>query len=100
MDDEEKDEKWGATEHAIVGAAVGGPGVGNSIGLIGFSAGLLVATSRQELDCHIREHGCVEYLRTTPNIWKLIGCIRSVPVAPGAQQRRRENRNLGSKLQR
>jgi hypothetical protein len=38
--DEEREEKWGATEHALVGAAVGGAGVGNSIGLIGLSAGL------------------------------------------------------------
>ncbi len=40
MDDQEKNEKWGATEHAIVGAGVGAAGVGNSIGLIGLSAGL------------------------------------------------------------
>ena len=40
MDDQEKDKEWGATEHAIVGAAVGGAGIGNSIGLIGLSAGL------------------------------------------------------------
>jgi hypothetical protein len=42
MDNQEKDEKWGATEHAIVGAGVGAAGVGNSIGLIGLSAGLAV----------------------------------------------------------
>lgn len=40
MDDQEKNEKWGATEHAIVGAGVGAAGVGNSIGLIGLSAGI------------------------------------------------------------
>lgn len=40
MDNQEKDKEWGATEHAIVGAAVGGAGIGNSIGLIGLSAGL------------------------------------------------------------
>jgi hypothetical protein len=38
--DEDKQEKWGATEHALVGAGVGAAGVGNSIGLIGLSAGL------------------------------------------------------------
>ena len=40
MDDQEKDKKWGAAEHVAVGAAIGGAGVGNSIGLIGLSAGL------------------------------------------------------------
>ena len=40
--DEEREEKWGATEHALVGAGIGGAGVGNSIGLIGLSAGLTV----------------------------------------------------------
>lgn len=40
--DEERDEKWGAAEHVAVGAAIGGAGVGNSIGLIGLSAGLTV----------------------------------------------------------
>jgi hypothetical protein len=38
--DEEREEKWGATEHALVGAGVGAAGVGNSIGLIGLSAGI------------------------------------------------------------
>ena len=38
--DEDREEKWGATEHAVVGAGVGAAGVGNSIGLIGLSAGL------------------------------------------------------------
>jgi len=38
--DEEREEKWGAKEHALVGAGVGAAGVGNSIGLIGLSAGL------------------------------------------------------------
>jgi hypothetical protein len=42
MDEQQKDEKWGATEHALVGAGVGAAGVGNSIGLIGLSAGLAV----------------------------------------------------------
>lgn len=40
--DEEREEKCGAAEHALIGAAVGGAGVGNSIGLIGLSAGLAV----------------------------------------------------------
>lgn len=40
MDEQEKDKEWGATEHAILGAGVGAAGVGNSIGLIGLSAGL------------------------------------------------------------
>ena len=40
MDNEQDDKKWGAAEHVAVGAAVGGAGVGNSIGLIGLSAGL------------------------------------------------------------
>ena len=40
--DEERDEKWGAAEHALVGAGVGAAGVGESIGLIGLSAGLTV----------------------------------------------------------
>jgi len=40
--DEQQEEKWGATEHALVGAGVGAAGVGNSIGLIGLSAGLAV----------------------------------------------------------
>jgi len=40
--DEEREEKWGAAEHALVGAGVGAAGVGNSIGLIGLSAGLAV----------------------------------------------------------
>ena len=35
-------EKWGATEHAILGAGVGVAGVGNSIALIGLSTGLAV----------------------------------------------------------
>ncbi len=38
--DEQREEKWGAKEHALVGAGVGAAGVGNSIGLIGLSAGL------------------------------------------------------------
>jgi len=40
--DQEQEEKWGAKEHALVGAGVGAAGVGNSIGLIGLSAGLAV----------------------------------------------------------
>lgn len=40
--DEEREEKCGAAEHALIGAAVGGAGVGNSIGLIGLSTGLAV----------------------------------------------------------
>jgi len=40
MDSQENDKKWGATEHAVVGAGVAAAGVGNSIGLIGLSAGL------------------------------------------------------------
>ena len=36
----EQEEKWGAKEHALVGAGVGAAGVGNSIGLIGLSAGI------------------------------------------------------------
>ena len=39
---EHQEEKWGAKEHALVGAGVGAAGVGNSIGLIGLSAGLAV----------------------------------------------------------
>lgn len=38
--DEQQEEKWGAAEHVAVGAAIGGAGVGNSLGLIGISAGL------------------------------------------------------------
>jgi hypothetical protein len=38
--DEQHEEKWGATEHALVGAGVGAAGIGNSIGLIGLSAGI------------------------------------------------------------
>jgi hypothetical protein len=38
--EEQQEEKWGAKEHALVGAGVGAAGVGNSIGLIGLSAGL------------------------------------------------------------
>ena len=38
--DNQDNEKWGAAEHVAVGAAIGGAGVGNSIGLIGLSAGL------------------------------------------------------------
>ena len=33
-------EEWGAAEHALVGAGVGAAGVGNSVALIGLSAGL------------------------------------------------------------
>lgn len=40
--DEHQEEKWGAKEHALVGAGVGAAGVGNSIGLIGLSTGLAV----------------------------------------------------------
>jgi hypothetical protein len=40
--DDHREEKWGAKEHALVGAGVGAAGVGNSIGLIGLSAGLAV----------------------------------------------------------
>jgi hypothetical protein len=40
MDNQEKNKEWGATEHAVVGAGVAAAGVGNSIGLIGLSAGL------------------------------------------------------------
>jgi len=42
MDNQEKDEKLSATEHALIGGAVGAAGVGESIGLIGLSAGLAV----------------------------------------------------------
>jgi hypothetical protein len=38
--DNQEDKEWGATEHALVGAGVGAAGVGNSIGLIGLSAGI------------------------------------------------------------
>lgn len=38
--EEEREEKSGFAEHVLIGAAVGGAGVGNSIGLIGLSAGL------------------------------------------------------------
>jgi len=38
--DEQQEEKWGAKEQALLGAGVGAAGVGNSIGLIGLSAGL------------------------------------------------------------
>ena len=38
--DNHEDKEWGAREHAIVGAGIGAAGVGNSIGLIGISAGL------------------------------------------------------------
>ncbi len=38
--DEDKQEKWGAKEHALLGAGVGAAGVGNSIGLVGLSVGL------------------------------------------------------------
>ena len=38
--EKEHEEKWGAKEHALVGAGVGAAGVGNSIGLIGLSAGI------------------------------------------------------------
>jgi hypothetical protein len=40
--DEEREEKWGASEHAVVGAGVTAAGVGSSIGLIGLSAGIAV----------------------------------------------------------
>jgi hypothetical protein len=40
MDNQQEEKEWGATEHALVGAGVGAAGVGNSIGLIGLSAGL------------------------------------------------------------
>jgi hypothetical protein len=40
--DEQQEEKWGAAEHALVGAGVGAAGVGNSIGRSGLSAGLAV----------------------------------------------------------
>ena len=33
-------EEWGAVEHALVGAGVGAAGIGNSVALIGLSAGL------------------------------------------------------------
>lgn len=39
---EEEQEKSGFAEHVLIGAAVGGAGVGNSIGLIGLSTGLAV----------------------------------------------------------
>lgn len=42
MDEHQEEKKWGAAEHVVVGAAIGGAGVGNSIGLIGLSAGLAV----------------------------------------------------------
>jgi hypothetical protein len=38
--DKPQEEKWGAAEHAAVGAGVGAAGVGNSIALIGLSTGL------------------------------------------------------------
>jgi hypothetical protein len=38
--DEHHEEKWGAKEHAAVGAGVGAAGVGSSVGIIGLSAGL------------------------------------------------------------
>jgi len=38
--DKPQEEKWGAMEHAAVGAGVGAAGVGNSIALIGLSTGL------------------------------------------------------------
>lgn len=40
MEKHEEEKPWGAGEHALVGAGVGLAGVGNSIGLIGLSAGL------------------------------------------------------------
>ncbi len=42
MDKQKEDKDWGATEHVAVGAGVGAAGVGSSIGLIGFSAGIAV----------------------------------------------------------
>ncbi len=42
MDNEHEDKGWGAREHALVGAGIGAAGVGNSIGLIGLSAGMAV----------------------------------------------------------
>jgi len=36
----EQEEKWGAAEHAAVGAGVGAAGVGSSVGLIGLSVGI------------------------------------------------------------
>jgi hypothetical protein len=33
-------EEWGAMEHALTGAGVGAAGIGNSVALIGLSAGL------------------------------------------------------------
>lgn len=42
MENQQEEKEWGAAEHVVVGAAVGGAGVGNSIGLIGLSAGLTV----------------------------------------------------------
>ena len=38
--EKQHEEKWGPKEHALVGAGVGAAGVGNSIGLIGLSAGI------------------------------------------------------------
>ena len=38
--DKPREEKWGAAEHAAVGAGVGAAGVGNSVALIGLSTGL------------------------------------------------------------
>ena len=40
--EEERKEKLSAAEHALIGAGVGAAGVGESIGLIGLSAGLAV----------------------------------------------------------
>ena len=40
MDNQQEEKEWGAAEHVAVGAAIGGAGVGNSIGLIGLSTGL------------------------------------------------------------
>jgi hypothetical protein len=42
MDNHQEEKEWGAKEHALVGAGVGAAGVGNSVGLIGLSAGLAV----------------------------------------------------------
>jgi hypothetical protein len=39
---QEQDEKWGASEHVIVGAGVGAAGVGSSAGLIGLSLSVAV----------------------------------------------------------
>jgi hypothetical protein len=40
--DNHQEEKWGAAQHALVGAGVGAAGVGNSIALVGLSTGLAV----------------------------------------------------------